>query len=84
MFISYNNDIVNMANVDFIAGKEDKIIFYNGENKLMIVRGLKEKEVSSLMKLLQYAIYKDMKVLDLNYQINKLREKWNENDVQED
>lgn len=80
MFISYNNCIVNMTNVDFVSGKEDKIIFYKGENKLMIVRGLTEKEVSSLIKLIQYAAFKDMKVLDLNYQINKLREKENEND----
>ncbi len=80
MFISYNNYIINMSNVDFISGKEDKIIFHKGENKLMIVRGLTEKEVSSLMKLIQYAIYQGIKVLDLNYQINKLREKENEND----
>ena len=80
MFISYNNCIINMTNVDFITGKEDKIIFYKGENKLMIVRGLTEKEASSLIKLIQYAIFKDIKVLDLNYQINKLREKENEND----
>lgn len=46
----------------------------------MIVRGLTEKEVSSLMKLIHYALYQGMKVLDLNYQINKLREKENEND----
>lgn len=80
MFISYNNCIINLINVDFITGKEDKIIFFKGENKLMIVRGLTEKEVSSLLKLIQYAIYQGMKVLDLNYQINKLREKENEND----
>lgn len=80
MVISYNNCIVNMANVDFISGKEDKIIFYKGENKIMIIRGLSEKEVSSLMKLIQFAVFKDMKVLDLNYQINMLREKENEND----
>jgi hypothetical protein len=73
-----------MTNADFVSGKEDKIIFYKGENKLMIVRGLTEKEVSSLIKLIQYAAFKDMKVLDLNYQINKLREKENENDIQED
>ena len=80
MFISYNNCIINLINVDFITGKEDKIVFYKGENKLMIVRGLTEKEVSSLIKLIHFAIFRELKVFDLNYQIKMLREKENEND----